>query len=134
MADAVLIYLHRYERYLRSSGGAWSRVSGYSLQVRNQNNRNIFYTTQESISIQDPYTQEPKIVPLLKPNEPTKTLGVWMQPDQDMTRQLEYMSTQVKDWITKIGFSHLPTYHKRVSFSTRLMAQLSYPLPVLIAA
>ena len=51
-----------------------------------------------------------------------------------MTRQLEYMSAQVKDWITKIGFSHLPTYHKRVSFSTRLMAQLSYPLPVLLAS
>ena len=104
MADAILIYLHRYERYLRSSGGAWSRASGYALQVRTQNYRNAFYSFQECITIQDPYTKAPKQIPLLKPNAPMKTLGVFMQPNQQMDKQLDYMKSQVHEWITKIGF------------------------------
>ena len=74
LTDAVLVYLHRYERYLRSSGGAWSRASGYALQVRTQNYRNAFYSFQEYITIQDPYTKAPKQIPLLKPNA---TRGVY---------------------------------------------------------
>ena len=49
--------------------------------LRTRNNRNTFYSVQDCITIQDPYTKVSKQVPLLKPNEPMKTLGVWMQPD-----------------------------------------------------
>ena len=49
IVDAILIYLYQYERYLRSSGGAWSRASGYLLHVQSKNGQNVFQSARDSI-------------------------------------------------------------------------------------
>ena len=33
-SEAILMHLYKYERYLRSSGGAFSRASGYNLSLK----------------------------------------------------------------------------------------------------
>ena len=33
LTEAILLHLYKYERYLRTSGGAFSRASGYNLAL-----------------------------------------------------------------------------------------------------
>ena len=86
----------------------------------------------DPLIVTDPYTKQEKAIPMLDKVTPTKILGVWLQPDNDQSQQLAYMRDKVKTWTLSIGNSHLPPYHKLLSFKTRLCAQLDYPSPILM--
>lgn len=126
--DAILLHLHKYERYLRSSGGAWSRASGYFIT---ESNGTSFYSTTSPLLTVDPYTGLEKEIPMLKAKEETKTLGVWLSPGQSSIKQVKLLQSKVDSWVTNIGNSHLPRYHKQLSLQVRLRAQLSYPVGVI---
>lgn len=132
LTDSILLYLYKYERYLRASGGAFSRASVYNLSLQPFTSPPIFHANQQSLQVTDPYSMECKDIPMLSPSTPTKILGVWLQPDNDQRRQLLYIQEKAQAWVNTFGYSHLPQYYKLLSFQTRLIPQLDYSSPIVL--
>lgn len=72
LTEMILVYLHRYERYLRRSGVAWSRASGYFLFPTTNSNGTLFRADTTTLSIIDPYTGKTKAILMLSALTPTK--------------------------------------------------------------
>ena len=78
--------------YLRSSGGAFSRASGYNLSLKPMTSIPTFQANTVPLIVNDPYSKNDKSIPMLDISTPTKILGVWLRPDNNQTQQLEYMT------------------------------------------
>ena len=87
MTDAILLHLHKYERYLHSSGGDFLRASGYNLSLQPTSLLPKFQGLLEPLKVIDPYNNIEKEILMLTPSTPIKILGVWMQPDNKQDKQ-----------------------------------------------
>lgn len=105
---AILTHIYTYERYIRCSGGVWSRASGYTLKLIPH--RNLFFNADTNpLQVIDPYNNKPKLVPMKSANEATKTLVVWISPKNKNKKQFYFLQRKIKTWIDNIGNSHLPS-------------------------
>lgn len=132
MSLTLFLHIYKYERYLRSSGGAFSRASGYNLSLQPMKSLPMFKANKEPLIVMDTYTKQKKAIPMLYEATSTKIIGVWLQPDNNQSKQLTYIMDKVKSWTMTFGNSHLPPYHKLLSFKTRLCAQIDYSSPILM--
>ena len=130
LTQAIAMHLHKYERYLRCSGGAWSRASGYHFSYEKMKKKLVYMSQSTSVTTFDPFTNRSKTILMKPPSDETKTLGVYMSPGNECKQQVILMQSKVTEWIGNIGKKNLPAHYKRISFNTRLCPQLKYALGV----
>ena len=62
------------------------------------------------------------------PDESRRTLAVNLAPTGDMTKQLQVMTTQAKQFGSKLKHSRLTGLEAIIAMNSRIMRTLSYPL------
>ena len=97
LTQAISMHLHKYERYLRCSGGAWSRASGYHLSFARKNKKLVYRSQSTSVTTIDTFTNQSKSIIMNSPSEETNTLRVYLIPGNTCTQQVLLMQSKVTE-------------------------------------
>jgi len=69
-----------------------------------------------------------EVVPRYEVDEAHKTLGCWVSPSLDQTKQKEEVIKKCEQWVQRVAASHLKAHEKLLAYDTVLLQQIEYRL------
>ena len=139
--------LHQVRTQMQNAIDAWSsglRVSGgaivpskswiYPIQFSFDHKGNPTYDEMENLglnfTVKDANEQR-QALSLVPANEARETLGVFLAPDGNESKQIEHLKSKVNHWSDKVRTNHISKYHASLAVSSTIYKTLEYSTPAL---
>ena len=69
--------------------------------------------------------------PKLEPTKAQETLGVYLAPDGNETKQIQHLQTKIAKWVENVRTKHISRHHAMLALQSTIYKTLEYPLPAL---
>jgi hypothetical protein len=126
--------LRQWEGALRASGGALEPRKSHWYLIDFEAKHGVWRyrslaQTQTEVEIRDPHGVLTALEQV-DPSEARRTLGVFLAPDGSAEGQFKVLMEKATAWADSIRSNHISRRYAWQAFSTVVVPQLAYPLPV----
>ena len=128
--------IHRWEGGLKATGGAiqpdksWVYPIGFKFDASGKWEYDNEVNEKFQFQVKD-HNNIMKQMPTLNPSEGKETLGVFLAPDGNNKKMIEYLKEKTENWSDMIRTGHLNRKDAQQALESTIMKSVEYSLPAM---
>ena len=134
--EAMQEAIHRWEGGLKATGGAIRPDKSWVYPIGFKFDNNGKWKYDEDVKekfifrVKD-HEEIMRVMPTMNPSEGKETLGVFLAPDGNNKKMIEYLTEKTESWSDLVRTGHLNKKDARQALETTIMKSVEYGLPAL---